>query len=313
MDDLTVQDAILACTKEERSELTRKTYKYALGIFTAYLTEQYHIPPTDPVKSVGVEHFIEYSSWLLQQDKYSKPTLQLYATGAKVFMDWLVLKNVFDLSYNQGLRYKMGVERIRDIHEEKMERTPNPGDAESMLKAARLIEWDSPIRERNIALIEFLYSTGCRNDEAGKLQVRDVDLNDRTAIVKGKGKKERRVFLTETARDALDTYWTARKFREKSNPAFARHDRAVKGQKKRLSTEAVRAIVDQVSAMAGISKGAFTPHYFRHNFGIKTLRETGNLALVQDLMGHANPNSTRIYAKTNKEDLRKAHKRTFKE
>ena len=63
--------------------------------------------------------------------------------------------------------------------------------------------------------------------------------------------------------------------------------------------------------IAGIDKGKFTPHYFRHAFAINMLRETGNLALVQDLLGHANPQSTRVYAKIYPDELRDAHHKVY--
>ena len=65
-----------------------------------------------------------------------------------------------------------------------------------------------------------------------------------------------------------------------------------------------------VMEIAGIDK--FTPHYFRHAFAIRMLSETGNLALVQDLLGHADPAATRVYAKIYPEDLRDAHHKIFR-
>lgn len=90
---------------------------------------------------------------------------------------------------------------------------------------------------------------------------------------------------------------------------FARHDKGAGKKRLPVTTATVRNVVDQVSKIAGIDQ--FTPHYFRHAFAINALEQSGNLALVQDLLGHKSPQTTRMYAKIYDEDLRAAHHRIF--
>jgi site-specific recombinase XerD len=70
-------------------------------------------------------------------------------------------------------------------------------------------------------------------------------------------------------------------------------------------------VVDSIAKLAGIDPAHWSPHYFRHAFAIEALRKTGNLATVQDLLGHSSPHSTRIYAKIYDEDLEAAYRDVF--
>jgi site-specific recombinase XerD len=86
---------------------------------------------------------------------------------------------------------------------------------------------------------------------------------------------------------------------------FAHHDAVVKKKHLHLSTSGMRKIVEAIATEVGVPN--FHPHLFRHRFGVTLFKETGNLAVVQDLMGHASPASTRIYAKIAASDLQEAH------
>jgi site-specific recombinase XerD len=131
-------------------------------------------------------------------------------------------------------------------------------------------------------------------------------------VVTGKGSKQRRAFFSKAAARALKDYWLARHNSEPTAPAFARHDLGnIKHGIERLTTATVRDVINHIAVFAGIEKALFSPHYFRHAFAIKLLSETQNLALVQDLMGHASPAATRVYAKIYPEDLRDAHREVF--
>jgi site-specific recombinase XerD len=143
------------------------------------------------------------------------------------------------------------------------------------------------------------------------LKVKDIDMASRSAIVTGKGSKERRVYLSSKAIEALQKYWAARRNSDPSAPVFARHDRGAGRKTKPITTATVRDIVEDVVMVAGLERGSFTPHYFRHAFAIKMLHETHDLALVQDLLGHASPVATRVYAKIYPDELQERHREVF--
>jgi integrase/recombinase XerD len=289
-----------------RSFNTAKTYRFALKAFLEFLATQ-NIPDASPIEEINMEHFIRFPAWLAA-NKYSKKTINVYVAGVKFFLDWLVINGTISPDYSETLRYEMAVKQVSRKRESRLPRTPEKGAVEKIIGVIKSINEPTPRKERNIALILFLVTTGCRNNEVVQLRIKDIDLNGHKALVIGKGNKERRVFFNSAAAEALDKYWKVRGFREKNHPAFARHDKGTGNKIQKLTTTSVRNIVDEVTAVAGLDKGTFTPHYFRHAFAIKMLQETHDLALVQDLLGHSSPASTRVYAKIYPDDLEKAHK-----
>jgi integrase/recombinase XerC len=294
-----------------RSTNTARAYKNGLNIFAQFLESQ-KLTLAEPIEQINMEHFIHFPAWLAHQG-YSKKTMGVYIASAKFFLDLLVINGTLRPDYAETLRYEMAVKQINKKRESRLPRTPEKGAIEKIIKV--LETYIVPNKERvkiialrNIALIWFLITTGCRNNEVVKLNVKDIDLFGRKTLVIGKGNKERRVFFNNTVAEALERYWMERGDRVKTDPAFARHDKGAGKKLKRLTTRSVQNIVDEIVMKAGLDKGSFTPHYFRHAFAITMLKETHDLALVQDLLGHASPASTRVYAKIYPDELEKAHR-----
>jgi site-specific recombinase XerD len=299
----------LLAAGNEVARATVRTFKVALKSFVFFLGTQ-KIPPTALLEEIKVEHFIYYPGYLSASGK-AKSTIRVYANGAKYFMDWLVIRGDIRFTYDDTIRYHKAMQKIHRKREALLPRTPKPGVVERLIQAARIMDIDSPIQERNAAIIEFLASSGCRVAEVAGMLIKDIDLIDRSAIVTGKGQKERRVFFSSDAADAIREYWKVRGYAEKSHPVFTRHDPAVGKKIKPLTTRSLLNIVDLVMMMAGVEKGTFTPHYFRHAFATLMLHETKNLALVQDALGHSDPRSTRVYAKINADEIKEAHREVF--
>jgi site-specific recombinase XerD len=291
-------------------------YANARKLFAEFL-ETEAVSTDAAIGTVTMEHFIRFPAWLARLG-YSKKTIGVYISGVKFFLDWLVINGKMRPDYSETLRYEMAVKQVNQKKETRLPRTPEKGAVEKILKVLQELEIpEAPrvrvIALRNRALVWFLMTTGCRNDEVVKLKVKDLDLLGRKGLVIGKGNRERRIFFNTETAEALERYWAARGFREKTHPAFARHDRGVGKQIRGLTTMSVRNIVDELTLLAGLDKGSFTPHYFRHAFAIRMLRETHDLALVQDLLGHASPASTRVYAKIYPDELEKAHQEVWED
>lgn len=299
-----------------RSANTARSYRNGLNIFAQYL-ESKKIALTGSVDMITMDLFIRFPAWLAGQG-YSKKTTGVYLASAKFFLNWLVINGTIRPDYNETLRYELAVKQIHQKRESRLPRTPDKGALESIISV--LLSWQLPeqkreklISMRNYAILWLLISSGCRNNEVVSLNIKDIDLVGQKALVVGKGNKERRVFFNKEAARAIEQYWTERGRREKTQPAFSRHDKGAGKKIQRLTTRSVQNIVDDVVVLAGLDKGSFTPHYFRHAFAITMLRHSHDLALVQDLLGHASPASTRIYAKIYPEELERAHKEVWGE
>lgn len=295
-----------------RADATARAYRSSMGIFTTYLLSR-KIQPTDDVSTLTANVFVDYAFWLIEQ--YSKKkSLNVHACGATGLLLYATIHDYINFDHHDSTRVTQAFKDIRARREDYLPRMPKRDDVENIKAAVKFIEYpycEALLRTRNIALICFLASSGCRNNEARGLTVGDIDLQDRQATVTGKGSKQRVVFFDDETAQMLRHYWNIRMFSDAGDPAFARHDKGWENKHRPITTTTVRNIVQMAVKAAGITKGKFTPHYFRHAFATRMLKETGNLALVQDLLGHANSNSTRVYAKIAPEELRMAHREVF--
>jgi integrase/recombinase XerD len=305
-----IESAMKSCIDDiSLGDATEITYRKALRRFSEYLQEK-GVKTSSEISTLTIDEFISYLPWL---DKhYSKGSVRVYSSATKALLDWMLINNIIQVSYQDSVRYKQAVTRSNKRHERKLPRWPARTDVPRMKEAVKLYEKDSPEKERNIALIEFLASTGCRNSEATNLTVKDIDFETRSTIVTGKGRKERRVWFGPEVAEVIREYWRVRGSAMPTDPVFARHDKgAGRNRMKKMTPTTTRNIVKEVAIVAGIDPSKFSPHYFRHAFAIRVLSESGNLALVQDLLGHEDPKATRVYAKIYSEDLQAAHRKIF--
>lgn len=178
-------------------------------------------------------------------------------------------------------------------------------------EAQRLMEAPSlstPLGIRDRALLETLYASGVRVGECISLNVQDLDLTLGTALVFGKGRKERYVLLGSKACEALRLYlerarpWLLAQGKE----SVATSALFLNYRGGRLSARSVRRILDKyIQQVAGHL--SISPHVLRHTFATHLLDEGADLRVVQELLGHASLSSTQIYTHTTRERLAKVY------
>jgi tyrosine recombinase XerC len=214
---------------------------------------------------------------------------------------------------------------IRSLRTEK--RLPSFLFEEEM---ARLVEM--PSREpcpdgeefwklRDRAVLETLYSTGCRISELVSLDLRDVDLKNHTAIVMGKGAKERNLFLGTSAVEILRSYMTLRPLHVRKPDGNGDAARTFEGaaggsanalfinqRGGRVTDRGVRFILGEYLARANLGKRV-TPHTFRHSFATHLLDRGADIRAVQELLGHASLSTTQVYTHVGLEKLKKVYRR----
>ena len=182
------------------------------------------------------------------------------------------------------------------------------GDQLRRLLAAPDINDLRGLRDR--ALIETLFSTGLRLSELARLDRGHINLKTREFGVIGKGRKPRVVFLSDAATEWLGRYLQARPDRWK--PLFIRMkgklDMTPGGPGMRMSTRSIERVVQKYVRVAGLGVKA-TPHTLRHSFATDLLSNGADLRAVQELLGHANLNTTQIYTHVTNPQLRSVHRR----
>ena len=186
---------------------------------------------------------------------------------------------------------------IKPIKFEKKERTPlTQIELEYIRRAC------ADIRDK--AIIEFLYSTGCRVSELTGIKKEDVDWNKKSVHLFGKGKKHRTSYLNAKAEVALKEYLNSR---DDDNEYLFVSSRSPHGQLKKC---AVEKIVKQIAERASdnVSKPV-TPHIFRHTTATTALNNGMPIEDISSLLGHENVATTMIYAKTSIENIQSGHKK----
>ena len=153
------------------------------------------------------------------------------------------------------------------------------------------------------ALVEFFYTTGCRVGEVVTLNRSQVDLDARSVKVVGKGNKEREVYFSIRCAIWLKRYLSER---SDSDQALFVTERAPR----RVSIGSVRYVIKRVAARAGIEESIY-PHKMRHSYATHLLNNGAPLEIIQDLLGHAKLETTRIYAQMSGHRRRELYQRYF--
>ena len=166
---------------------------------------------------------------------------------------------------------------------------------------------------RDKALFEMLYSSGCRVSELASLKLADFTEGYESAVVMGKGSKERYVFFEQDARDALQAYLLERKERFPQSltegDAFVA-EVFVNQRGGPLTTAGMELIVREYSGVKGTSK-PMTPHSFRHTFATAMLLNGADIREVQSMLGHSSINATQRYTHVTAERLREVYNQAF--
>ena len=172
---------------------------------------------------------------------------------------------------------------------------------------------ESGLRDR--AIIELLYSGGLRVSELVGLNRDSINLERREFMVRGKGSKDRPIFISKSAADKVQDYLDAR---TDSLPALflnnSRNLQAVdtSGNYRRMTARSVERIVEKYARLAGITKKV-TPHTLRHSFATDLLMNGADLRSVQSMLGHADISTTQIYTHVTDAHLKEIHDRFHSE
>ncbi|WP_026906109.1 tyrosine recombinase XerC [Paucisalibacillus globulus] len=174
---------------------------------------------------------------------------------------------------------------------------------EEMVKLFESNDAETPIGQRNLALLEILYGTGIRVSECQQLRIKDIDFSIGTLLVKGKGNKERYVPFGSFADKALQLYIHdgRKQLLEKSEVNSESIFLNARGTP--ITTRGIRSILNKM-----VEKAALTihvhPHKLRHTFATHMLNEGADLRTVQELLGHESLSSTQVYTHVTKDHLR---------
>ena len=168
----------------------------------------------------------------------------------------------------------------------------------------------APLGTRDAVILELLYSCGFRLSELASLDVANIDRNTREARVRGKGSKERIVIVGRPALQVLEEYlaWARPELlsHARQKLPYGEDPLLLNRYGARLSKRSIEKIVANYATRAATRPGVH-PHTLRHTFATHLMDGGADLRVVQELLGHASPNTTQIYTHVTQNQARQAY------
>lgn len=239
-----------------------------------------------------VREYLKYLDAL----KYKNSSVSRNLSALRSFYRYLVIKE------------KIGKNIFNSIRNPKREKKlPNfltETDIEMIFHFPEAEEYKKSIyTTRDLLIIELLYDTGCRANELVNIKLKDIDYEEKSIKVLGKGSKERIVYYGEYTKDTLKDYLIEREEILKSkNSEYL----LVSKESGRLTSRRVAQIIESIIKLVSI-KNNVTPHTLRHSFATHLLNHGADLRSVQELLGHSSLSTTQIYTHVSNERLRKVY------
>ena len=157
-----------------------------------------------------------------------------------------------------------------------------------MLEIFDVIDTSTILGLRNRLIMELLYATGIRVSELVNIQIKDIDLNNKSIIVTGKGNKMRMVFFNDVCKKYIDKFINESSIIRKEDYLIINSNGNI------ITTRSIRLIINKVINETSIIKHIH-PHTLRHTFATHLLNNGCDLLTVQELLGHSSISTTGIY------------------
>ena len=222
----------------------------------------------------------------------SKSSMGRKLSALRSFYNYLLKKQIVDINYFENIKNPKKENSLPKFVKEE--------DIDKMFLIPDARTW---IGKRNLLIIRVLYATGLRVSELVNIKLDDININERTIIVLGKGNKERIVVFGYNTKDALIDYIDNGRYKidtKNSEYLFLNKD----GNK--LSSRYVRKIIDDIIFKASITMHV-SPHMLRHTFATSMLNNGADLVSVKDLLGHESLNTTSIYTHVSDEKIKEVY------
>lgn len=237
-----------------------------------------------PFKAITTNDIRVYLYNVQTQRGISNRSLDCRRTVINAFFEWCC---------NEEYINRNPCRNIKKIKFEEKERKPL-----SAIELEELRNACTSIRDK--ALVEFMYSTGCRVSEVVNMNKTDVNFENKEVVLFGKGNKHRTAYLNAKAELALKSYL---EIRTDDNKALFVSDRK---PHKRLSKFGIEKRIGQLGELAGIERRVF-PHLIRHTTASDGLNRGMGIEEVQAILGHESIATTMIYAKVSKNNVKLHH------
>jgi site-specific recombinase XerD len=282
--------------EQNRSQKTIQNYDH-------YLTRLSDFAGDISVTDIDAELVRKWRLWLNRlgtntSDELGKSTQNYHLIALRSFLKYCAKNNIPALTADKIELARTKRKQVTFLNEDELERVFAQPDLNTI----------SGLRDR--AILELLFSSGLRVSELVGLDKDHINLKRREFMVRGKGQKDRPIFISAEAADWVTKYLEKRE--DTARPLFVRYSGSKKvdlsGNFHRLTARSVQRIVSRSALLAGITKHV-SPHTMRHSFATDLLMNGADLRSVQAMLGHSNIATTQIYTHVTDPHLRAVHEK----
>jgi site-specific recombinase XerD len=287
----------------EYLEIEQNRSQKTIANYDHYLTRLLDFAGDIKVAEIDNEMIRKWRLWLNRlgtntSDELQKTTQNYHLIALRSFLKFCAKRDITALAPAK-------IELARTVR--KQVTFLNPEEL-SRLFAQPKVDSLGGLRDR--AILELLFSGGLRVSELVGLNRDQINLKRREFMVRGKGQKDRPIFISQEAADWLEKYLDKRT--DTARPLFVRYNGSKKvdqsGDFSRLTARSVQRLVARYALLAGITKHV-SPHTLRHSYATDLLMNGADLRSVQAMLGHSNIATTQIYTHVTDPHLRTVHER----
>ncbi|MFV0485079.1 MAG: site-specific tyrosine recombinase/integron integrase [Candidatus Saccharimonadales bacterium] len=288
----------------EGLEIERGRSRLTVRNYDLYLSRLIEFTGDISPKDINQDFLRKYRLWLnrYQNEKgkgLSASTQTYHLIALRSFLKYLAKRDIESLNPTLVELPRVHRPQVTFLHFDEIERILNeiPADTETGL--------------RDRAIFELLFSSGLRVSELINLNRDHINLQRREFMVRGKGQKDRPVFISKAAASAVQDYLDER---QDSLPAlFLNNSRNLgeantSGDYRRLTSRSIQRIIEKYTKAAGITKHV-SPHTLRHSFATDLLMNGADLRSVQSMLGHSDISTTQIYTHITDPHLKEVHEK----
>ncbi len=271
--------------------------------YTLYLERFVEFTNDITVDKITSEIIRKYRLWLNRysnnnDDELATITQSYHLIALRGFLNYLSKRDIPCLSPNKIELPKVSRRQVTFLHYDEVEQILSQ------------IDTSTTIGLRDRAIIELLFSSGLRISELVNLNRDHINITRREFMVRGKGQKDRPVFISESASQYVNNYL---KTRADSLPplfiSYSRNNEATNsGDYRRLGARSIQRIVNKYTRMAGITKHV-SPHTMRHSFATDLLMNGADIRSVQAMLGHSNISTTQVYTHVTDQHLKEVYEK----
>jgi len=265
------------------SDHTLRAYKSDLRQFVTFW---HHLDENDK-KHLSLRQVVERFLMSLFYKKISKSSIARKLSCFQSFASYLKAQGI-----------NLGLKLSRPKIDKKLPLYLTIDEIFYLLDSVKNSELPTKYPCRDKAIFELFYATGIRCSELVNITMQDIDMNEKTVRIKGKGRKERMVLFGQKAQTKLLEYIEKERAGIQSNDEHLFLNYCNEG----LTTRSVQRIFEMFRKFLKLER-AITPHKIRHSFATHLLHQGVDLRVVQELLGHKTLASTEIYTHVSSAEL----------